>query len=101
MTLKDFLVKVHDRSVNRDHLNRAFKDLIRPSATYDNLDASDQEFIMDLIYKHRTKLFSGIHYSQTELDREFYRIWEKRLALGLKENDLKNIKEILHSFKIS
>lgn len=100
MTLQDFLTKVHDRNVDKNHVGIAFRDLMRHNhSSYENLNESDKEFIMSLIFKHRDKLFANIHFSQNELDSEYYRIWEKRTALGLKENDLKTIKEILHSFK--
>ena len=51
MTLQDFLVKVHDRNVDKAHLLRSFKDLMRPSYSLPNLNESDQEFILDLIMK--------------------------------------------------
>ncbi|MEI6835657.1 MAG: hypothetical protein WCK59_02385 [Candidatus Falkowbacteria bacterium] len=99
MTMQDFLTKVHDRNVNHEHLRRAFFDLMHPSYAFQNLSTTDREFIYGLILKHRDKLFKNIYLTQTEINHEYYSIWEKRLALGLLENDLKIIKEVLQSFK--
>jgi len=99
MTMPDFLNKVHDRNIDHEHLRRAFFELMHPSYAFQNLSETDRAFIYDLILKHRDKLFQNLHPTETEIDHEYYSIWEKRLALGLLENDLKIIKEILHSFK--
>ncbi len=99
MTLQDFLVKVHDRSINHEHLSRAWREMMIHNLAYDNLSAENKNYIIDLIFNHREKLFHNIHLSQSEIDHEYYRVWEKRKTLGLLENDLENIKEVLHSFK--
>lgn len=95
----DFLDKVHDRSVDREHIRRAFYELMRPSYAFINLNETDREYLYNLILSHRDKLFQNIHLNQTEVDHEYYKIWEKRLALGFHENDLKIFKEVLGSFK--
>jgi hypothetical protein len=100
MTLQDFLVRVHDRGINREHLSRAWREMMLHNLAYDNLTQENKDFIIDLIFAHREKLFRNIHLSQSEIDHEYYRIWEKRKTLGLLENDLENVKEVLQSFKV-
>jgi len=99
MTLQDFLVKAHDRQINEEHLRLAFKELMYHNFAYEHLDESNKNFILDIIFKHRAKLFANEPLSASDIDHEYYRIWEHRETLKLLENDLKNIKEILYSFK--
>lgn len=100
MTLKDFLAKAHDLSVDEYHLKEAFKNLIRPSYSETrNLDKSEQDLVFSLVLELRKKVLrEHIRYSSSELQAKYLKIWEKRLALGLQENDLKDIKEVIFSF---
>jgi len=99
MTLQDFLTKAHDQYVDTEHLKRYFREMMYHNLAYDNLDEANKNFVLDIILKHRAKLFAHEPLSTTDLEREYYRIWERRETLKLLENDLKNIKEILTSFK--
>jgi len=99
MTLEDFLAKAHDRETSRERLIRAFKEFMYHNHTYDNLNSANRDFVLDIILKHRDKFMSGERSSSVDIDREYYDIFEHRKDLGLLDNDLKNIKEILNSFK--
>ncbi len=99
MTLQDFLVKAHDKSINEERLRRYFKEMMYRNFAYEHLDESEKSFVLDIILRHRTKLFAHEPLSASDIEHEYYRIWERRHELKLEENDLKNIKEILHSFK--
>ena len=102
MTLEDFLARIRDRSVSRDRLARDFKELFyqsRASHTYDHLDSDNQDLVWQIIIKHRDRFLAGEKASGTDIDREYYNIYEHRHELGLLENDLADIKEILNSFK--
>ena len=99
MTLEDFLEKAHDRNINRERLIRAFKEFMYHNHAYDNLNSANRDFVLDIILKHRDKLMSGEHSSSIDIDHEYYNIFEHRQSLGLLDNDLKNVKEILNSFK--
>jgi hypothetical protein len=99
MTLQDFLVKAHDRKIDNEHLKIAFKEFLYHNFDYEHLDESNRNFIYDLILKHRAKLFAGEGSSATDIEHEYYNIYEHRESLKLLENDLKNVKEILLSFK--
>lgn len=99
MTFQEFLSKAHDQSVSTEYLKRYFRETMHHNLSYDNLDESEKSFVLDIILKHRSKLFAHEHLSNTDIDREYYRIWERRHALKMEENDLKNIKDILRSFQ--
>lgn len=99
MTFQEFLGKAHDSSVDKYRLGRYFRETMHHNLAYDNLNDSEKDFVLDIIMKHRTKLFAHEHLAEVDIEHEYYRIWEKRHDLHLEENDLKNIKDILHSFK--
>lgn len=99
MTLQDFLIKAHDRGINTELFKRYFKEMMYRNLAYEHLDESEKAFILDIILRHRAKLFAGESSSISDLEKEYYRIWERRQAFKLEDNDLKNIKEVLYSFK--
>jgi len=99
MSLEDFLTKAHDRSVSRERLIRAFKEFMYHNHDYDHLDNSNRDLILNIIMKHRDQVVAGRHSSSVDIDREYYSIYEHRQSLGLLENDLESIKQILNSFK--
>ncbi len=99
MTFQEFLDKAHDSSIDADRLARHFREAMHHNLSYDNLDEAEKSFVFDIILKYRTKLFKHERVAGVDLEHAYYRIWEKRHALGLEENDLDKIKEIIYSFK--
>ena len=98
MTFQEFLTKAHDRSISTEYLKRYFRETMYHNLAYSNLSDENKDFVLDIILHHRAKLFVNEPLSTTDIDREYYRIWEHRQSLHLLENDLQNIKDILHSF---
>lgn len=99
MDLKDFLEKVRDRSLSESLLSRYYREMMYRNLKYDNLDESEKNLLLEIILKYRRKLLKGEKQSLVDLERDYYRIWEKRYALGLEYNDLQMIKELIYSFK--
>lgn len=99
MTLQDFLLKVRNPKIETELLKRYYREMMYRNLAHDNLDESEKSFILDIILHHRAKLFAGETSSSSDLEKEYYRIWEKRWDLKLEEEDLKNIKEVIYSFK--
>lgn len=99
MDLKDFLEKVRDRSLSESLLSRYYREMMYRNLKYDNLDESEKNLLLEIILKYRRRLLKGEKQSLVDLERDYYRIWEKRYALGLEYNDLKMIKELIYSFK--
>jgi len=73
--------------------------LVRENYRYKNLDEKNRELIMDVVKKYRTYLRKGIGISASSIQNETYRLHKKREKLGLTEEDLKDIKEILNEFR--
>lgn len=97
MELQDFLLRVKD--LDEDGLRLKLHDLIRHNYDLRILSKKNQEFILDLVMKHRDKWRHGLGLSQEQIDKEYRYIKENRSQLDLRENDLEVIKEILTFFK--
>lgn len=97
MELSDFLLRVKD--LDEKHLRFKLHDLIRENYSYKILSTENQEFLLDLVMKHRDKWRHGLGISQQTINEEYWHIYQNRSELHLLENDLKVIKEVLTFFK--
>jgi hypothetical protein len=78
---------------------REFNEFLRHHSRYSNLDEKNKKVILDLVKKFRPYLIKGIKVSEQTIQRESYNLYQNRIKLDLTENDLAEIKEILHLFK--
>jgi hypothetical protein len=78
---------------------RELNDLIRKNSKYYNLDQKNKDVIMDLIKKYLENIREGRGISSYALQQESLHLWQNRIKLGLTDEDLKDIKEILAMFK--
>jgi hypothetical protein len=97
MELKDVTKNLKDQTSYR--LEQRFKEMMRTSPHYRNLDAANQKLIMDLITKEKRKAIQGIKTSGYTIREELYHLYQDRIKLGLTYHDLDQIKELLESFK--
>ena len=74
---------------------RKLNDLVRDNYRYGNLNDSNKKIVFDLVKKYKSHLRKGIGISSTNLRNESYRLYQNRLKLGLTQEDLDDIKEIL------
>ena len=74
---------------------RKLNDLVRNNYRYRNLNSANKKIVLDLVKKYKSYLRKGIGISTTNLRNESYRLYQNRLKLGLTQEDLKDIKEIL------
>src|SRR4030042_3221454 len=78
---------------------REFNSFILHHSQYRNLDEKNKKIVLDLVKKFKPYLIKGIGVSEQTIQRESYNLYQNRIKLGLTEEDLKDIKEILHLFK--
>lgn len=78
---------------------RHFNEFIRQHTQYHNLDEKNKKVIFDLVKKFKPYLRKGIGISEQTIQKESYKLYQNRVKLNLTEEDLKDIKEILHLFK--
>ena len=74
---------------------RKLNDLVRNNYRYSNLNGKNKKIVLDLVKKYKSYLRKGIGISSTNLRNESYRLYQNRLKLGLTQEDLDDIKEIL------
>lgn len=82
-----------------DRFEQKLNTLIRENYRYKNLDEHNRKIVLDIIKKHLPDIHNGIGISSMVREREAYKLYEDRIKLGLSEEDLKDIKEILGLFK--
>jgi CYTH domain-containing protein len=97
MELQDFLLHVKD--LDESHLRLKLHDLIRQNYDYKILNTNNQELIMDLVMEHRDKWRKGQGISHQTIEKEYHNLYENRSELGLLENDLRVMKDVLTFFK--
>lgn len=97
MTIQDVLKDV--KNLTSYQIEQRLDMLMRKNPKFKHLDQKNQDLVLDLIKKYRDKIKSGIGVSGYTLREEHYRLYEKRLQLGLTLIDLKTIKELLEEFK--
>ena len=74
-------------------------DFLRYKSEFKNLSEANKKLALNLIKKHLSDIRSGIGISDYVIRQEMYKLYEDRLKLGLSEDDLEDIKEILNLFK--
>ncbi len=99
MSLQDFLIKAKDRKITSSQLDRYWRDFTSRPLRNDNLDKDEREFVYEIIKKYRERYIKHERSSASDLERAYYRIYEKRRDLNLELNDLEDIKEVIYSFK--
>lgn len=97
MDIKD-LMKNAKNSTDYE-FERKLNDLVRDNYRYSNLNSSNKKIVLDLVKKYKAYLRKGIGLSYSNLRNESYRLYQNRLKLGLTEEDLKDIKEILEELR--
>lgn len=97
MDIKD-LVKNY-KGLPSYRFKQKLNELVRENYRYANLGQKNRKVVTDLVRKYSDRIRDGRGISSETIRRETYRLYQKRLELGLTEEDLKDIKEILGMFK--
>jgi hypothetical protein len=72
-------------------------ELVRKNYKFQNLGAANQQLILNLVKKYKDYIRKGLGIPSYSRSQEFYHLNQKRVELGLTEEDLKDIKEILNA----
>lgn len=81
-----------------DQIKRFVNQLIREKNQFKNLKGNE-DVILDIINSQRDKLRRGIGISEDNIRNKMHDLYQRRIVLGLTDEDLADIKEILHYFK--
>lgn len=97
MDLKDFLANIKDEPSYI--VERKLNELVRKNYHFQHLNAANKELVLSLVKKYKDKVRTGVGVSQYTINRDMYRLYEKRYDLKLTELDRDSIRDILESFK--
>jgi len=78
---------------------RKLNELVRTNHRFTNLGTNNRKLVIDLIGKHSDKIRKGWGISADTIQRESYKLYQNRIKLGLTDEDLKDVKEIMGMFK--
>ena len=96
MELKDIFRDSKDMT-DRE-IDRKFDEfLINNRERFRFVDDNNKALIKDLISKYKEKARDGIKVSSSTIRRDTHDIWKNRRELGLRENDLDLIRDLLSS----
>jgi len=97
MQLEDFLESVKDMPSYR--LERELNSLVRQNYRFKNLSSENREIVLDLVKKYKDKIRRGFGISEYLINKEMYRLHQKRDEDDLTRRDKEQIRMILESFK--
>ena len=97
MDIKDLLEGLKD--LDSDRLDNRLDQLVRTNYRFQNLSSENKKLVLSLVKKYRDYLKRGVGISDSAVDRECYKLYSNRSKLGLTEEDLKDIREILEAFR--
>lgn len=99
MELEDFLESVKDKDLPSYRLERELNSLVRQNYRFRNLSSDNKEVVLDLIKKYKEKIRRGLGISEYLINKELYRLHQKRDEDDLTKRDKEQIRMILESFK--
>ncbi len=97
MELEELLTIAKNEPFERFELR--LNDFLRYKSEFKNISGENKKIVLSLIKKHLSDIRNGIGISDYVIRQEMYKLHEDRLKLGLSEDDLEDIKEILNLFK--
>ncbi len=97
MDIKDLVKDYKDLPSYR--FEQKLNELVRRNYRYANLNQKNRKVITDLVKKYSGRIKDGRGITYDTIRRECYNLHQKRIKLGLTEEDLKDIKEVLGMFK--
>jgi Txe/YoeB family toxin of Txe-Axe toxin-antitoxin module len=86
------------KETNKKTAQRLAK-LITTNPKYRNLSKSDREVVMDILDKYERRIEEGYSITSSMIKNDRYKLYQKRLDLGLSSTDLKQIYKLMESFK--
>jgi hypothetical protein len=99
MDFSDVTKDLIDQSDYRIH--QRMEELFRTNPSFRNLDSGNRELVFGLIKKYKEKMRHGLKPSAFTIQKDTYSLYQNRIKLKLTSNDLKQIRDLLGSFKNS
>jgi hypothetical protein len=97
MNLDDLIANFKDEPTWK--FEQKLNELIRTNSKFFNLRDGNKKIILNFIKKYADNIRLGRGIPDYSLREESYHLYQQRVKLGLSDNDLEDIKEILRLFK--
>ncbi|MDO8259883.1 MAG: hypothetical protein Q7T50_00090 [Candidatus Magasanikbacteria bacterium] len=91
--LKDAQNLTDEQFENR--LNR----LVHENSSFQNLDHENKKVVVEIFRRFKERLRKGYGISSRTIRDESMRLYKNRVELGLTEEDMRDIKDIMHGFQ--
>ena len=96
-SLKDLMKKA--KNLPDYEFERGLNKVVRENSKYRNLDEKNKKIIHELVNKYKPKLRKGIGIGYVNRRNDYYKLSKNRIKLGLTNEDLKDMKEVIDAFK--
>lgn len=97
MDIKDLMKNI--KNMTSDEIENKLDHMVRTNSRFSNLDEKNKEIVLDLVEKYKKDVCNGITITSDKIQHDTHPIYEKRLSLGLTENDIEDIRDILRAFR--
>lgn len=87
------------KNLTNYEFERKLNTLVRENYRYRNLDQKNRKVVLDLVKKYKSKLRKGVGVPYSTRRDDIYRLSQNRIKMDLSKEDIKDIKEIVDSFK--
>jgi len=87
------------KNLTDKEFERKLNKLVRDNYRYKNLDKGNRKIILDIVDEYKDRLREGRGISYDRRYKDLYKLRKNKIRLGLSDGDLKDIKNILDSFK--
>lgn len=97
MDLKDFFKDI--KSKPSYIVERNLNELVRKNHHFSHLNEKNKKLVLSLVKRYKKKVRTGVGVSQYVINRDMYKLYQKRYDEDLTEVDRKHIRDILENFK--
>ncbi len=97
MNIKDLMKNVKD--LTDKEFERKLNKLVRDNYRYKNLNEDNRKIILEIVDEYKDILRDGRSISYDRRYKDLYKLRKNKIKLGLSDEDLKDIKNIIDSFR--
>ena len=97
MNVKDLMKNA--KNLTDLEFERKLNKLVRDNHRYKNLNEDNRKIILEIVDNYKDRLRDGRGISYDRRYKDLYKLRSNRVKLGLSDEDIKDVKEILDSFK--
>ena len=97
MNIRDLMRNAKD--LTDKEFEQKLNKLVRENYRYKNLSPDNRKIILEIVDEYKDRLREGRTISYDQRYKDLYKLRKEKIKLGLSDEDLKDIKLIVDSFK--